>query len=173
MARVADCVICRMNDPNDELYVDVLAENKLWLVYHWKPEKAPLPGYLMFHSQRHVQGPADFTDEEAANFTFAIRHVSRILREVTGADRIYTIAIGETGPHLHAHLIPRYSDARLKAMGIEPKMGTAMGVFDLFRAVSGGQHPPTDVAQVRRVCAEVKKRLAASPIPVISTGAKL
>lgn len=49
---------------------------------------------------------------------FAVRHIEKILLEVTGADRIYTIMIGETGPHLHAHLYPRFPDSKLKEMGI-------------------------------------------------------
>lgn len=120
------CIICRQNDPEDTCYpCDVIAQNRLWMVHHCHGGPPPgsdtiwgtpgaetggpcdLPGHLLFHAQRHVHGPADFNEDETANFTYAVQHVSRLLLEVTKADRIYTALIGETGPHLHAHLIPR------------------------------------------------------------------
>jgi len=122
----------------------------------------------MVHAQRHVHGPADFTDEEALNFTPTVRHISRILLEVTGAERIYTVLIGETGPHLHAHLIPRFSDNKLKDMEIDPALGQGMGVFDLCRQVATGKHKEADRAEVARVNDEMKRRLAESPMPVIA-----
>jgi len=187
-SHVAECPICRQNDPDDDGWpIDVLFENDLWLVHHCVNAKqppdadgtahpetmftdgsggpAPLPGWLLFHSQRHVHGPADFTDEECASFTFAVRHVENKLLEVTGALRIYTSLIGETGPHLHAHLIPRYSDERLAAMGVDPSLGSAMGVFDLNRGVGARTLPAADPAEVARVCAELKEKLKADPIP--------
>jgi diadenosine tetraphosphate (Ap4A) HIT family hydrolase len=120
----------------------------------------------MFHSQRHVHGPADFNEEEAGNFIFAVQHVERLLLEVTQADRIYTILVGETGPHLHAHLIPRYSDSQLAEMGVSAELGSAMGVFDLYRQVSGGTHKAANPAEVARVNSEMKARLAAEPLPM-------
>ncbi len=51
-----------------------------------------LPGRL---NQSHVHGPADFTDEGCASFTFALRHVENKLLEATGALRIYTSLIGK------------------------------------------------------------------------------
>ena len=85
---------------------------------------------------------------------------------MTKADRIYTALIGETGPHLHAHLIPRYSDAQLESMGISPELGSAMGVFDLYRAVSAGTHLPADPAVVASVIASLKAKLSADPLPL-------
>ena len=183
--RVPECIICRQNDKEDSSYpVDIIAENQLWMVHHmfcgpplgssaeWGTSNAEtggdsdLPGHLMFHSQRHVHGPADFTDEEAGNFIFAIQHVERLLLDVTGAERIYTILVGETGPHLHAHLIPRYSDEQLASMGVSVDLGSAMGVFDLYRAVGAGDHHPADPVEVARVNSEMKARLAAQPLPM-------
>jgi diadenosine tetraphosphate (Ap4A) HIT family hydrolase len=186
-SHVAECPICRQNDPDDGGWpIDVIYEDELWLVHHCynaqqlpdadgtaHPETmvggpAPLPGWLLFHSQRHVHGPADFTDEECASFTFAIRHVENKLLEATGALRIYTSLIGETGPHLHAHLIPRYSDERLTEMGVDLSLGSAMGVFDLNRGVGGRTVPAADPVAVERVSAALKEKLAADPIPSVA-----
>ena len=175
---------CNVSLPARVVAVETIAENKLWMIHHmycgppagstaaWGSPNADtggdsdLPGHLMFHSQRHVHGPADFTDEEAGNFIFAIQHVERHLLEVTQADRIYTILVGETGPHLHAHLIPRYSNEQLAAMEVSVHLGSAMGVFDLYRAVGAGEHKPADAAEVARVVSEMKARLAAEPLPM-------
>jgi diadenosine tetraphosphate (Ap4A) HIT family hydrolase len=186
-ARLPDCIICRQNDQSDSAYpVDIIAQNRLWLIHHMycgPPAGSPpsaawgnpgaqtggdsdLPGHLLLHSQRHVHGPADFTDEEAGNFVFAVRHVERLLLEITQAERIYTVLIGETGPHLHAHLIPRYSDTQLAEMGVSVELGGAMGVFDLYRAVQAGSHPAADAAHVARVVAQLKARLAEEPLPM-------
>ena len=31
-------------------------------------------------------------------------------REITGALRIYTVAMGESFPHFHGHMVPRYAE---------------------------------------------------------------
>ena len=158
--RIDGCPICTMNDlPN------YIVSNDLWHCFQLHFKSCPIPGYLMFQSQRHVQGPQEFNDMEAGNLMFALRHVETILKEVTGAERIYTIMIGETGPHFHAHLIPRYSDERLADLGISKSLGIAMGVFDLFRKVMAKEHPPADKNECERVHMEMKRRLQLEPLP--------
>ena len=36
----------------------------------------------------------------------------RVLLEVTGALRIYSAALGESSPHFHGHLVPRFETTR-------------------------------------------------------------
>ena len=99
-----ECAICATVAASGP---DTIWEDSRWLCAHCAP--APLPGWLMFYSQRHVQGPAKFNSDEAANFGLAVRHIEQKLEELTGALRIYTVAFGESTAHLHAHLIPRYA----------------------------------------------------------------
>ena len=65
---------------------------------------------MMLISQRHVAGPAHFDDREAASFGPTLRHLERTLEELTGALRIYTAAMGESHPHFHCHMVPRYAE---------------------------------------------------------------
>lgn len=58
------------------------------------------------------------------------------------------------------------SDAQLEAMGIDVALGSAMGVFDLYRAVSAGTHKPADPVVVASVVAALKAKLSESPLPV-------
>jgi diadenosine tetraphosphate (Ap4A) HIT family hydrolase len=114
------CGICRANTATDPIF-----ENDLWLVRRMPPGIG-VPGWMMVNTQRHVPGIAAFDDEEAANFGPAFRHLCSTLKEVTGALRIYTAAMGESFPHFHAHLVPRSAEM--------PNDASAWGVFDLYRA---------------------------------------
>lgn len=129
-------------------------ENDLWHVRHAEPHG--VPGWMLMISKRHVAGPAHFDDREAANFGLALRHFSRVLEEVTGALRIYTAAMGESHPHFHAHLVPRYREM--------PKDAKGWAVWDLQRA-SGAGEIAVDPVEVRRICAAYGSALAASPPP--------
>src|SRR6185369_15958604 len=106
-----------------------LFENDLWHVRHVDPPHG-VAGWMMLVSRRHVAGPAHFDDREAASFGPTLRHLERVLEEVTSALRIYTAAMGESHPHFHCHMVPRYAEM--------PKGAKAWGVFDLQRAAGAG-----------------------------------
>jgi diadenosine tetraphosphate (Ap4A) HIT family hydrolase len=132
-----------------------LFENQLWQL---RPISAPagVPGWMLLVSQRHVAGPAFFDDGEAQSFGPTLRHLQRVLLEVTGALRIYLAAMGESAPHFHAHLVPRYASM--------PKEAKAWGVFDLQRAAAAGEIS-VDAAEVERVAAAYERALRVSPPP--------
>lgn len=106
-------------------------------------------------ARRHVPGPAHFDDSEARSFGFALRHFERVLERVTGALRIYTAALGESSPHFHAHLVPRYATM--------PKEAVAWGVFDLERAAKAGEIS-VDFREVERVIREYRLALSQNPM---------
>ena len=122
----------------------IIWEDSRWLCAHCSP--APLVGWLMFYSQRHVQGPAHFNADEAANFGLAVGHIEKKQLELTGCLRMYTVAFGESVPHLHAHLIPRYEGSAPNAVDDEDKPfeGYAFGIADLARDVMGQARPGED-----------------------------
>jgi histidine triad (HIT) family protein len=150
------CSICKVN-ADDPGKTGVIWEDKNWFVRHMPSPAAPLAGWLMFCTQRHVQGPAHFTDEEAAAFGSVLRHVSRKIEDITGAPRVYLLAFGESFPHMHAHLIPRYSDL--------PTEYTAFGVADLSRAVMSGAEPGAPEEDVLAIAAKLREALKADPPP--------
>jgi diadenosine tetraphosphate (Ap4A) HIT family hydrolase len=133
-----------------------LYEDDLWHVRHID---APFPvaGWMLLITKRHVGGPAHFDDTEARAFGPALRHFERVLEEVTGALRIYTAAMGESHPHFHAHMVPRYASM--------PKDAKAWGVFDLQRAAAAGEITPADPAEVARISAAYRDALAKAPAP--------
>jgi diadenosine tetraphosphate (Ap4A) HIT family hydrolase len=111
---------------------------------------------MLLLSRRHVPGPAAFDDREAASFGPTLRHLQRVLLEVTGALRIYNAAMGESSPHFHGHMVPRYATMPLDAKG--------WAVFDLQRAAQAGE-VEAKVAEVARVVEAYRLALASDPPP--------
>jgi diadenosine tetraphosphate (Ap4A) HIT family hydrolase len=146
------CGVCQSlagDSPAAALY-----EDELWHVRHAEP--AGVPGWLLLITQRHVAGPAWFDDREAVAFGPALRHFARVLEQVTGALRIYVAAMGESHPHFHAHLVPRYATM--------PRAARAWSVFDLQRAVGAGE-VEIDLAEVARVSDAYTRALRELPPP--------
>jgi len=130
-------------------------ENELW---HVRPIDAPsgVPGWMMMVARRHVAGPAQFDAREVASFGPTWCHLQRVLLEVTGALRIYTAAMGESSPHFHGHLVPRFEQM--------PKQAKGWGVFDLERAAKAGE-VQVDVAEVERLTNAFRSALRSAPPP--------
>lgn len=148
-----ECGVCRkMKTLSPD---SILFENELWHVRATDPPTG-VPGWMMLMTRRHVSGPAEFDDREAATFGLTLRHLQRVLLEVTGALRIYTAAMGESFPHFHAHMVPRYA-----AM---PKDTKAWGVFDLQRAAAGGEIE-IDEPRATRIAGAYAQALRAAPPP--------
>jgi diadenosine tetraphosphate (Ap4A) HIT family hydrolase len=130
-------------------------ENDLW---HVRPIDAPagVPGWMMLVARRHVPGPAQFDAREIASFGPTWCHLQRVLLEVTGALRIYTAALGESSPHFHGHLVPRFADM--------PKDAKGWAVFDLERAAKASEIA-VDTAEVARLTQAFAAALRRDPPP--------
>ena len=90
-------------------------------------------GHMMLVTARHVLNAASFDDVEAAALGPALRTASQAIVEATGAERIYTAALGSPkAPHFHAHLVPVYGAGNgADALGTpaEQVHGTPFDVF--------------------------------------------
>ena len=130
--------------------LEPIYEDELW---HLRHDEAPsgVPGWLMLIARRHVGGPAHFNVPEASSFGPLLCRLEKALEEVSGALRVYTAALGESWPHFHAHLIPRYSTM--------PRDAKAWSVFDLQRAARAGEIPPADPLEVRRISEALRQQL--------------
>jgi diadenosine tetraphosphate (Ap4A) HIT family hydrolase len=153
----APCAVCAtLSGPGRK---EPLFENELWHVRH-TGEPCGVAGWMMLISRRHVAGPAHFDDREARNFGLALRHFQRQLEQVTGALRIYTAAMGESSPHFHAHMVPRYATM--------PRDAKAWAVFDLDRAARAGEIT-TDPAEVARISEAYRQALITNPPPAVES----
>jgi diadenosine tetraphosphate (Ap4A) HIT family hydrolase len=103
-----------------------------------------------------VPGPAHFDAREVQSFGPTWCHLQKVLLEVTGALRIYTAAMGESSPHFHGHLVPRFEKM--------PKDAKGWGVFDLERAAKAGE-VTNDLAEVARLIDAYRDALRQAPPP--------
>ena len=152
----SSCGICHFNAGEVDSPGGVIFENDLWHVRH-TGAPFPLAGWFLLLPQRHVQGPARFTDAEAANFGPALRHFMRTLEVVTGAPRSYVVAFGESVPHMHAHMVPRYADL--------PDPDVAWGLADRFRGIAAGAREGIPEAEVMSTIEAYRAALAKNPPP--------
>jgi len=128
------CGVClQHNDSASQEHFEI-SRNGLWVLRH-HPNPAPRVGWLLLDASRHVSGPVDFSAREASQWGLAVQQASRLIRTLTGCDRVYAIAFGEGARHLHLHLIPRFGD--------DPETD-AWCVADLYRQVAQKQHPPAN-----------------------------
>lgn len=118
---MTSCEVCGIHDASAPGYAQRFAPLEAWRGPRWivrhHLHPAPLVGWTFLCAARHVQGAADFDDGEAEVFGGALRTVSRAVRALSGCDRVYAIAFGQGAPHLHVHLIPRYTGDQVDPRG--------------------------------------------------------
>ncbi len=68
------------------------------------------PGYLRVVLTRHVQEMTDLEQDEAAQVLRAVLACERAIRSTMQCDKINLASLGNQVPHLHWHVIPRFSD---------------------------------------------------------------
>lgn len=153
MAEPTPCGICRLHDaiaaagPEADLLIQ---RRGPWLLRH-HPLPAPLPGWLMLDSVRHLGGAVDFDAAEAAAYGPMLQRASGLVRELSGCDRVYAIAFGEGARHLHVHLIPR--------RGADPE-SESWKVADLYRAMVEGRRSPADPRLVHALVQQARAATA-------------
>lgn len=128
----AACPICRRGAP-----LDVVAELEAsWVT---AGEAAPMPGYacLVFRP-RHVVELHDLGEAEGAAFMRDARRLSAAVQAATGAVKLNYAVHGNTLPHLHLHVFPRYPGDPFEGGPIDPRAVAgpvyAPGEFAAFRA---------------------------------------
>ena len=74
-------------------------------------------GFAYLEPKRHVPHVEDLDGREALTFGPTLARVCAILRDVTGAERVYVYIFGGGIPHLHVHIAPhREGDALSSAI---------------------------------------------------------
>ncbi len=112
------CVICRQGRP-----LDILTElESSWLTLG---EPSPLRGYCCLVFKRHAVELHDLSPDEGAAFMRDVQRVSRAVKAVTGAVKLNYEVHGNTLPHLHMHVFPRYPGDPFEGGPINPRAVTA------------------------------------------------
>jgi diadenosine tetraphosphate (Ap4A) HIT family hydrolase len=122
------CPICRDGKPTN-----IIAElNFCFLV---AGEETPLKGSCALFFKRHAVELYELSSEEAAGFISDVQQVSKAIHEVTDAVKINYEIHGNTIPHLHLHLFPRYLGDPFENGPINPRIpdcAYAPGEFSVF-----------------------------------------
>ena len=87
------------------IYICDLNESRLYLF-----KEQSHPGRVIVASKRHVGDVTELTDAERDGFLADVAHVSRALQAAFHPDKVNYGAYGDTGCHLHFHLVPKYKD---------------------------------------------------------------
>jgi len=95
------CVLCR--DAGGEL----LWQNALCRVV--LVDDADYLGFCRVILNRHVKEMSDLPESEQLALMQVVLQVERVVRDVTKADKINLASLGNKTPHIHWHVIPRFS----------------------------------------------------------------
>jgi diadenosine tetraphosphate (Ap4A) HIT family hydrolase len=117
MSRKENCPVCRrLPSPIDTATIQ--ETDASWLEAH---PRVALRGTCYLLSKKHAVELFDLSDQEAFAFLRDVMRAARALKEITGATKINYEIHGNTIPHLHIHLFPRYlQDDRFRDGPINP-----------------------------------------------------
>lgn len=102
-----NCAYCMENELLDAFGIKIceLPASNLYLF----KEQSHL-GRVVLAYKEHVSEIVNISEEERNAFFKDINHVATILHEIFNPQKINYGAYGDTGCHLHFHLVPKYKD---------------------------------------------------------------
>ena len=115
LRRAESCPVCLRGRPTD-----LIAE--LDASYLLTGEDAPMRGYCFLLLKRHAVELYELSTEEADAFMRDVRRASKAVHEITGAVKLNYEIHGNTIPHLHLHLFPRYVGDAFENQPINPRI---------------------------------------------------
>lgn len=141
LKRPSSCPICLAGAPRD-----VLAEfGATWVT---GGSRVPLPGYACVVSKHHVIEPFDLPAADLAAFWDDAMLAARVLSEVFKPPKLNYEIHGNTIPHLHLHLFPRFAGDPFVGGPIDFRQTTftrteadLKTLRDALLAASGGSQP--------------------------------
>ncbi len=119
----AGCPICRRGRPRDVVAV---------LSASWAsaPSRAPLPGYVAVVAKRHVVEPFELSASSRHAFWEDVMLVAKALSDLLSPAKMNYELHGNTIPHLHVHVYPRYVDDPFVGGPIDPRRASFVRTRD-------------------------------------------
>lgn len=96
------CVLCHEDGGQ------ILFKNDLYRII--LVNDANYPGYLRIILNSHVKELTDLSDQDSIKVYEALLICERVVRDTMLADKINIASLGNVVPHLHWHIIPRYTN---------------------------------------------------------------
>jgi diadenosine tetraphosphate (Ap4A) HIT family hydrolase len=115
-AQKENCPYCRKDeDPSQSVTLKLFLHSELCA-----HPKVCLRGTCYLITREHYVELFDLDDAALLGFMKDVQAAARALKEVTGAFKINYEMHGNTAPHLHLHLFPRYLDDPFAGTAIDP-----------------------------------------------------
>jgi len=109
--------------------------------------RSRLPGYcIVVWRHGHIAEPADLSPGQACGYWEEVLAVGRAVRQRFDPVKLNYLTLGNTVPHLHTHVVPRYRD--------DPAPGGPIAWAEMF---SSG---PVPEAELHRQAADLRLLLA-------------
>jgi len=124
------CLIC--SHPNHRPD-DVVAD--LGVAWVTAGTNAPLPGYACVVAKRHVVEPYELPEQERAEFWEACMIAAEGLADLFQPMKMNYEIHGNTIPHLHMHLYPRYAGDPYEGRSIDNQARFTRTVADVERII--------------------------------------
>jgi diadenosine tetraphosphate (Ap4A) HIT family hydrolase len=96
-----DCELCALSVPA------VYANDKFSVIL---VDDANYPGFCRVIWREHVREMSDLLHADRLLLNEAVNEVEQAVREVMAPTKINVASLGNVVPHLHWHVIPRYTD---------------------------------------------------------------
>ncbi len=109
------CPICRPGQP-----LGIVTE--LNATYLTSSADSPMRGYCCLVLKRHAVELHDLSADEGALFMRELQRVAEAVHTITGAVKLNYEIHGNTIPHLHVHLFPRYRGDPFEDGPIDPRL---------------------------------------------------
>lgn len=105
--RDENCAYCMEGELVDKFGIKI-CELETSKVYLFREQSHK--GRVIVAHKKHVGDMTELSDEERDAYFADIARVSKALQKVFNPDKINYGAYGDTGHHLHFHLVPKYKD---------------------------------------------------------------
>ena len=100
-----NCAYCMQGELAAKFAYPV-CEMKTGFLYVFKEQSKK--GRVVLAHRKHVSELIDLTDEERNDFFAEVAQVARAVHKVFQPDKVNYGAYGDTGHHLHFHIVPKY-----------------------------------------------------------------
>jgi diadenosine tetraphosphate (Ap4A) HIT family hydrolase len=114
-SRAETCPVCLRGRP-----ADAVAE--LEATYLQAGEDAPMRGYCFLMLKRHAVELLELAPEEAAAFMRDVQRTARAVQDLMSPVKLNYEIHGNTVPHLHLHLFPRYVGDPFENRPVNPRL---------------------------------------------------
>ena len=99
--------MCPLCNPQDE---NIIYQNDLFRVILVGDEF--YPGFVRLILNQHVREMSDLLPDQANSVFKALMFIEKQIKQVLNPDKINLASLGNVVPHLHWHIIPRYTNDR-------------------------------------------------------------